>query len=276
MDPHWPASSALPPHLRPALGAARLRAHWSGAGLVRALGVREPMPRGLVRRPGGSGDHFLAAFHQPVQVRCADGPRQAAANTLVLWTPGMAQEYGRDDAAWIHSWLHLRGPAAAAMVDAAGLPAGTPIALPGPDAFENALTDLHGELQRAPPDPAIVAALATVLVRRLARLAPAPADGLAEAHRHIVEHPLERPRLDTLAALAGCGPQHLCRAFRKRYGTTPVALAAGVRLERAAQLLDQGLAPQVAAATCGWADVRQFARVFRARFGATPAAWRAR
>lgn len=275
MDPHWPASSALPPHLRPRLGEARLRAHWDGDGLVRALGVREPMPHGLVRRPGGTGDVFLASFHQPVLVRLAEQPVRVPANTLVAWRPGMAQEYGLADAAWVHSWLHLRGRIAEALIDGAGLATGTAIPLPGPETFEGPLIELHGELGRSAPDLAIVEAVASILLRRIARLAPRQEGGLAEAHRRIVEHPGERPRLADLAELAGCSQQHLCRAFRERYGVTPVALAAGLRLDRAARLLSGGMAPAEAAAQCGWADTRQFARVFRARFGKTPAAWRA-
>lgn len=276
MDPHWPASSALPPHLRPTLGEARLRASWPGDGLVRALGVREPMPRGLVRRPGGTGDLFLALFHQPVQVRLPDGVQLVPANTLVAWLPGMAQEYGLADAAWLHSWLHLRGPLALALVEGAGLPTGTAIALPAPDMLEAPIIDLHSELARTPVDTAVVEALVGVLLRRLGRLAPPAGDGLAEAHRRIVERPDERPRLAELAALAGCSAQHLCRAFRARYGITPVALVASQRLERAARLLRSGLAPAEAGQRCGWADRRQFSRVFTARFGRSPAAWRGR
>lgn len=274
MDPNWPASSALPPHLRPQLGEARLRAAWPGDGLVRALGVREPMPRGLVRRPGGTGDLFLACFHQPVAVRLNAGPVRVPANTLVAWRPGMAQEYGLADAAWIHSWIHLRGALADSLADAAGLPAGTAIALPDTALLEAPAIELHAELSRPAADAAVIQSLATILLRRIARCAPRAEDGLAEAHRRILASPDGRPRLADLAALAGCSQQHLCRAFRERYGVTPVALAVQVRLDQAARLLREGLPPAEAAARCGWADVRQFARVFRARFGRTPAAWR--
>lgn len=274
MDPHWPASSALPPHLRPQLGEARLRAHWDGDGLVRALGVREPMPHGLVRRPGGTGDVFLACFHQPVLVRLAEQAERVPANTLVAWRPGMAQEYGLADAAWVHSWLHLRGRMAEALLDGAGLATGVAIPLPAADLLEGPCIELHSELIRPQPDQAIIEAVTSILLRRIARLAPPRIDGLAEAHRRIVDHPGERPRLADLAGLAGCSQQHLCRAFRERYGVTPVALAAGLRLDRAARLLAGGMAPAEVATQCGWADTRQFARVFRSRFGRTPAAWR--
>jgi AraC-like DNA-binding protein len=273
MDPDWPASSALLPHLRPQLGAARLRANWPGQRLIRAMGVREPMSHGVVRRGGGTGDLFLALFHQPVTVRLPTGRSEVPANSLVAWLPGMAHEYGRADAAWLHSWLHLRGALAVAQAEAAGLPAGVVIPLADPQVLEGALVDLHGELTRDTPDQAVIEALAMVLLRRLARFAPLVGDGLAEVRRIIAAAPTERHRLIDLAEVAGCSPQHLCGVFRRRFGSTPMAFASALRLERAAHLLRGGMRPRDVAAQCGWADVRQFARVFAARFGRSPAAW---
>lgn len=275
MDPDWPASSVLPPHLRPRLGAARLRARWTADLPVRALGVREPMPHGLVRRPQGTGDLFLAVFHQPVQVRLDGEAATVPAGTLVAWPPGTGHEYGRSDAAWLHSWLHLRAPADA-IAAAAGLPLLAAIRLPDSDRFDNALVELHAEQSAPRPDLVVIESLVAVLLRRLARLAPAPGDGIDAVARRIGERPEERHSLAALAGLAGCSPQHLCRRFRARHGCSPVAFAARIRLDRAARLLSAGLDPAQAAARCGWADPRQFARVFAARHGCTPAAWRRR
>lgn len=279
MDPAWPASSALPPHVRPRLGSARLRGHWPSQGLVRALGVGEPMPRGLVRKPGGSGDLFIAWFPQPVQARLAGGLAEVPADSALAWRPGMAQMYGIADAAWLHSWVHLRGVAALALADAAALPMGRPIALPSAGAigalapWDALLIELHAEAARTPPDEAVLAALASVLVRRLARLAPEPQDPLEEVRRAIAARPESPPPLPQLAALAGLSPQRLCTAFAARYGAPPHRWALGLRLEQAARLLRAGQAPSDVAAACGWSDRRQFARRFRARFGRPPSAW---
>lgn len=273
MDPDWPASSALLPHLRPHLGAARLRAHWPGQGLIRAVGVREPMPQGLVRRGGGTGDLFVALFHQSVSVRLSTGRQMVAANSMVVWMPGMAHEYGRTDAAWLHSWLHVRGVLGIRLAETSGLPTGEVIAIPDPHAFEGALIEIHGELSRTEPDLAIVEALTMVLLRRLARYAPRQHDGIEEVRRLITAVPTQRHRLADLAAIAGCTAQHLCGVFRRRFGSTPVAFACGLRLERAALLLRSGIRPRAVAEQCGWADVRQFTRIFTARYQCTPAVW---
>ncbi len=234
------------------------------------------MPRGIIRRPGGSGDLFLACFHQPVDVRLNGGMCRVRANTLVAWLPGMPQEYGLSDAAWIHSWIHLRGPLAHTLMLCSGLETGVAIPLPSPDLLEKPAIELHHELMHPPVDSTIVEALTVILLRRLARLSPEKTDGLTAVHRRIIEHPEERTCLTKLAELAGCSQQHLCQSFRKRYGITPVALASRQRLERAARLLASGLTTNETAAKCGWADTRQFARVFSACFGHTPAAWRKR
>jgi len=273
MDPDWPASSALLPHLRPHLAAARLRAHWPGQGLIRAMGVREPMPQGLVRRGGGTGDLFVALFHQPVSVRLSTGRQDVAANSVVAWLPGMAHEYGRTDAAWLHSWLHVRGVLGLRLAESSGLPTGVVISMPDPQVLEGALIEIHGELSRSEPDVAVIEALTMVLLRRLARYGPIQRDSIEDVRRLIAAAPMQRHRLADLAAIAGCSPQHLCGVFRRRFGSTPVAFASGLRLQRAALLLRSGVSSRDVAEQCGWADVRQFMRVFTAHYQCTPAVW---
>lgn len=274
VHPRWPSSSILPPHLRPTLGPARLRACWEGHDLVWALGVREPMPAGPVRRHGGE-ELFLAAFHQPTPVRLASGMAMAPANALIAWEPGTMQEYGCTDRVWLHSWLHLRNPAGGLLARLAGLPMAAPVPLEDPGAWEGALIELHAELSRTPSDALVVHALCSILLRRIARSAQPAGDGIDEVDRLIRADPCATLRLTDLAAIAGCTPQHLCRSFQQRHGRSPIALACDLRLAKAAQLLRGGASPGQAAAACGWADRRQFTRLFRQRFGSAPTAWQA-
>ena len=83
--------------------------------------------------------------------------------------------------------------------------------------------------------------------------------------------------LDGLAKLARLSPYHFLRTFESLTGITPHQYLMRVRLRRAAfclrtepsRILDIAL-------DCGFGDVSNFNRAFRAEFGVTPRAYRAR
>jgi AraC-like DNA-binding protein len=84
----------------------------------------------------------------------------------------------------------------------------------------------------------------------------------------------EDVRLEELAAAAGLSPWHLARAVTRHTGLPPHAHLLEFRCRAARDRLagPQGLAD--IAATVGFADQSHMTRVFRARFGLTPGAWR--
>lgn len=109
------------------------------------------------------------------------------------------------------------------------------------------------EGRSSPRDPAIA-----VAVRRIE-------DGYADALS-----------VDDLARAAGMSRFHFSRRFREATGRSPYRYLCDVRLERAAELLRRGRhGVTEAALSVGMSDPGRFARMFRARFGATPSAFRA-
>lgn len=100
---------------------------------------------------------------------------------------------------------------------------------------------------------------------------------VVEAARAVVRSHLADPRLsvDWLARAAGCSPDHLTRRFRAETGSSVVAWVTGERVAMARRLLAEGKY-QVAEVgwACGFAQPSYFIRVFRARTGMTPLAWR--
>jgi AraC family transcriptional regulator len=76
-----------------------------------------------------------------------------------------------------------------------------------------------------------------------------------------------------MARTAGMSRFHFSRLFREEVGESPYRHLLSLRLDRAAELLRGGHhgATEVALAV-GIADPSRFARMFRARFGTTPAA----
>lgn len=92
---------------------------------------------------------------------------------------------------------------------------------------------------------------------------------------HLAQNLDSRHTLAELAAIAHLSPRGLSRAFKSTIGITPLEYRQRLRLELAANLLDQtDLTVQAVAARCGFGDARHLRRLYAARFGTTPAARR--
>jgi transcriptional regulator GlxA family with amidase domain len=81
--------------------------------------------------------------------------------------------------------------------------------------------------------------------------------------------------LDQVAAAAGVTGRALQYAFRRYYGTTPIAYLRRIRLERADAELrtadpDSGVQVGAVARKWGWASPSQFSLAYQERFGVRP------
>jgi AraC-like DNA-binding protein len=81
------------------------------------------------------------------------------------------------------------------------------------------------------------------------------------------------PSLSELAAITGLSQFALLRAFRQETGMPPHAYLNQLRVRRARQLLDGGLAPADVAAQTGFADQAHMTRHFKRVVGVPPAAY---
>jgi AraC-like DNA-binding protein len=81
------------------------------------------------------------------------------------------------------------------------------------------------------------------------------------------------PSLGELAAMSGLSQFALLRAFRQETGMPPHAYLNQLRVRRARQLLDSGLAPADVAAQVGFADQAHLTRHFKRVIGVPPAAY---
>jgi len=97
---------------------------------------------------------------------------------------------------------------------------------------------------------------------------------LAKARDYLDQHFDRDVALDELAQVAGLNRSHLVRAFRKATGTTPHAYLLDRRYRAARRLLATGEGPVEVALACGFYDQSHLNRVFKARMGVTPGAFR--
>jgi AraC-like DNA-binding protein len=281
----------------PSLGASQLRqrvrapshaeikawyAHARGARdlALRGIGVRERMAPGVVDRPQGTGDWLLAAFHQPVTLAAGGAP--TAGPCLVLWAPGQAQWFGREDSAWTHSWAHLDGACLRRHAAASGLPRGEAIAPIDPALVDRCLSDIHHEAQaHAESDLVIIENLLHNLLRQVARSSrgarrAAPAEFLA-VRRHLEAAFAERIALADLAELAGCSVGHFCAGFKRWFGVSAIDYLITLRMQRARVLLgDRNLTVGEVARAVGYEDLHHFSKLYRKRHGQAPSAARGR
>ena len=121
-----------------------------------------------------------------------------------------------------------------------------------------------------------------LLGKLLARHAGAPSFRSDEGERSAIrvardfidENYADEIGLDVLAGMSRLSRHHFIRAFKRETGMTPHAYVTDRRVREARKLLAGGMAPAGAAAACGFYDQSHLNRLFKARIGVTPGAFR--
>jgi AraC-like DNA-binding protein len=122
-----------------------------------------------------------------------------------------------------------------------------------------------------------LAALASEIDRHVDPVAsPASSEArVARLVRIIEDDPAREYELDAMAREARLSPYHFLRIFRQVTGITPHQHLLRRRLQRAAiRLADEPTKIVEIALDCGFGDVSNFNRSFRAELGVSPRAWR--
>ncbi|NKJ36499.1 AraC family transcriptional regulator [Rhizobium sp. SG570] len=91
---------------------------------------------------------------------------------------------------------------------------------------------------------------------------------------HIDTRLYEKLCLDGLAELAKLSTSYFSAAFKRSVGTSPHVYITTRRVERAKQLIADGMPLCEVALECGLADQAHLSRVFRRVAATTPTAWR--
>lgn len=79
---------------------------------------------------------------------------------------------------------------------------------------------------------------------------------------------------ELISGEAAFSHSHFIRLFKQVYGVVPRVYLSNLRLDRAQQLLDEGLSVADACDQVGFESVPTFSRAFKRRTGSTPAAYR--
>jgi len=262
-----------------------MRTGWPGpkekeAGLdVRAYGLRERMPPGVIDCHRSLPDWLIIHFHDPAEVRLRGRTQWLKQPALVFWGPGDGPIYGNREAEWTHSWLHLVGSQVKPLLLDCGLRVGEALPAPEMHLTDETFRALHEERSFEPePDERLLRNLVESWLVRLRRVARRPREfspALRKVKQRLETRPEEMLSLEQMAELAGLSVSHFCAEFRRQFAMAPGRYQARCRIGRARYLLGvRRQQVQEVAAALGYADAFTFSKAFKREIGVSPREYR--
>jgi AraC-like DNA-binding protein len=252
---------------------------------VFGLAMQERMRAGMVNRQHGSEHWILIFFYSEAVVESGGRRATLPPHSLILWAPRMPQGYGHPTKAWNHAWMVFDGSEAKRLLKDPSIGPIAPVIPLAADSgeIEFYLNGFYREMSnRAEPDAAILTNLFVNWLREIKRQAstdecPRPVPQDFRALRRYLHESFNRPiTLDDLAKRMHMSRWHLCRAFRKHFGQTPMESLQAIRMQHAALLLrDVNLSVSAVGLRTGYEDLFHFSKQFKKHYGMSPRAMRA-
>jgi AraC-like DNA-binding protein len=234
--------------------------------------------------------HFHSTYVINVQERgveefyCRGATRLSPTGSIVLINP---QEVHTGRAATLEPWVYRAiYPHPALLQEVAsqcGPRSSSSPYFPSPVVFDqqlaHALSRLHRILETSHESlerqTAFVMTLAQLIIRHagnrpMVRAAGAESRAIRIAREYIEAHYIDNPSLKELSEAAGLNPFYLVRVFRKKVGMPPHEYLTQVRVERAKELLCDGLPIAEVALETGFVDQSHLTRRFKRAVGFTP------
>ena len=98
-----------------------------------------------------------------------------------------------------------------------------------------------------------------------------------QAISYIHHHIAEPMQVEKVARYVGLNRTYFCKIFKEHTGTSPLKYIQNFRLTKAQHLLESSLLPvETIAYSCGYQCSESLIRIFRRKYGASPAAYRKR
>jgi len=96
---------------------------------------------------------------------------------------------------------------------------------------------------------------------------------VTRAINYVREHYGDALSLDEVASAAGVSPHYLSRVFSEETGEPFLEFLTRLRMDRARELLRQGMSIKETSLSVGYSDPNYFSRLFKKATGATPSNW---
>ena len=182
-----------------------------------------------------------------------------------LILPGEVTTYTADSREpWEYAWIGFNGQ----LTDAFG---SLPPVFDLPEDFFH--TVLHGD----PQGEMVEYRLAAMLFRLYAWLFSESRTGNQHVRRvenYIRSNYMQAVRVEEIAQRMGLNRRYLSRLFKQQTGRSVQEYLIDVRMEAACRHLTEGCSVKEVARLCGYEDVSNFSKMFKACFGQSPASYR--
>lgn len=244
-----------------------------------------PEPAGFnLSRPSGGGEYIFLYFHSAVELCMFDQWRKAPPGTMIVFEPDTPHGFV-SRGPLVHDWMHLGGEVSAEL-KALGIETNRMYAVACKERITQYAAQLESEFfargahwQRFVN--AVLDELWITIAREIAGQAAQPVlQGTAERLRtlraEMILHP-EQPWTNAMMAKrVNVSESRLYPLYRRLYSISPGQDLILMRVEKAKQLLMQGMDVAQTAETVGYNNVYHFIRQFRQTVGTTPGKWRKR
>jgi len=234
-----------------------------------------------LERPEGSGDYVLLHFLTPVEL-WFDGRRQdVSAGTLIVFSPHMGHGF-YSHGPLLHDWMHLTGDVAAAL-ERVGLKTDTLYHMAQSLQITERIARLEAEFfaqntywERCMET--LLEELLIIIARQAAGAVSQPvlqatADHLRELRAEMIQHPEWPWTNEMMARRVNISVSRLYPLYRRLFSISPGRDLILMRVEKAKNMLSQGLSVAQVTEQLGYGSTFHFIRQFKHETGVTPGKW---
>ena len=229
-------------------------------------------------RMDGAGEYVLIHFHNAVELFFNGDWHNAPAGTLIVFAPDTPHRFV-SRAPLLHDWIHLTGDVGAALARF-GLQPDTMYQIANRTQITQCVAQLESEFfaHHAHWESfvcALLDQLFIIIVRELTGQAPQPvmqetASDLRELRASMIRHPELPWTNEMMAKSLNISVSRLYPLYRRLFSISPGQDLILMRVEKAKNMLSQGMSVSRTAELLGYSSTYHFIRQFKQVTGLTP------
>ena len=236
-----------------------------------------------IDRPNGSGDYVLLHFLTPVSLWFDGRKTEAPAGTLVIFSPDKGHGF-LSAGALLHDWMHLTGDVEGCL-NAVGLKTDTLYHMAQSHQITQRVARMEAEFfaRNAYWDrcmDALLQELWITIARQAMGEVSQPvvketAGHLRELRAEMIQHPEWRWTNESMAKRVNISVSRLYPLYRRLFSISPGRDLILMRIEKAKNMLAQGVSVSHVSEMLGYGSTFHFIRQFKQETGVTPGKWTA-